>query len=296
MTELASIAVLGEVLWDLFDDHRRLGGAALNFAAHARALGHPVSLISGLGDDALGHEAGRQLAKLDLDTALLQTGSRLPTGTARITHGPDGTPAFAIVRPAAYDAIELSPAALESLSVRAPDWLYFGTLFASTAPGRRVLEQLLERLGDTRRFYDLNLRPGADSPELVAALIRLADVVKLNHEELLRVAEFTGLPDGVEAFCRAAAERYGLDAIGVSLGECGCAMLAGDTYVEAPAIPIVVADTVGAGDAFAATFLHGLCHGLSVNETAALANRVASRVAARHDNLPVQPPTRNVAT
>src|SRR5204863_4013674 len=111
---------------------------------------------------------------------------------------------------------------------------------------------------ETVKFYDLNLRPGCDSPALVNQLLEWTDVVKLNEEELHRVHEFSGLSSAPETFCREAAIRYRLKAIAVTLGERGCAILADGRYCEAAAHPVAVADPVGAGDAFAAAFMHGL--------------------------------------
>jgi len=286
VNELASVAVLGEVLWDVLAQGRRLGGAPLNFAAHLRRLGHPVALISAVGDDELGREAAQLVAALDLDTRLLQTTSRFATGTAAVRVGPDGSAEFAIPRPAAYDAVELGASALEALAGSGVGWCYYGTLFAASVQGRQVLDRMLDALGGALRFYDLNLRPGAESPALVEALLAHADVIKLSEDELARVSEFARLPSDTESFCHAASERYGLHAVSVTMGERGCAILTRGEFVAAPAYPVLVADTVGAGDAFAAAFLHGLCRQWSVREIADFANRIAATVAARHGSLP----------
>ena len=292
---LASILCLGEVLWDLFDDGRRLGGAPLNFGAHAHRLGHPVMLLSALGADELGDEAAKEISALGLNTSLLRTTARYATGTARVRLGPGGAPEFTVTRPAAYDAVEFSAADLAYLQQSAPEqsapaWLYYGTLFASTVGGKQALEKLLAALPGTRAFYDLNLRPGSDSPTLVRQLLERADVVKLNESELQRVHSFAGLPSDVESFCRAAVERWGWSAVGVTLGDRGCAVLAGGQYVEAATYPVEVIDTVGAGDAFAAAFLHGLSQNWPAAEIAAFANRIGAWVAGCPGAIPESPP------
>jgi fructokinase len=283
---LPHAVVLGEVLWDLFEHSRRLGGAPLNFGVHARRLGHPVTLISALGADELGEQAAKKIAALDLDTRFLQKTSRFPTGTAQVQIGHGGVTQFMIPRPAAYDAVDLSAHDLEVLEQHARGWFYYGTLFASTDPGKSVLHQILGALRGATKFYDLNLRPGFDSPELVSELLQSADVVKLNEEELQRVHEFSGFPLNVEAFCREESARYGWRAVGVTLGDRGCAMLAGGHYVEAAVHPIHVVDTVGAGDAFAAAFMHGLSLNWPAAEIASFANRVGALVASRHGAIP----------
>jgi len=193
---------------------------------------------------------------------------------------------FTIPRPAAYDAVDLSARDLDLLQQDAHGWFYYGTLFPSTDPGKNVFHRILRALRGTTKFYDLNLRPGFDSPELVSELLRSADVVKLNDEELLRVHEFSGLPLNVEAFCREGSARYGWKAVGVTLGDRGCAVLAGGHYVEAAVHRVHVVDTVGAGDAFAAAFMHGLSLNWPAAEIASFANRVGALVASRHGAIP----------
>jgi fructokinase len=278
--------VLGEVLWDLFEHSRRLGGAPLNFGVHARRLGHPVTLISALGTDEPGEQAAEMIDGLDLDTRFLQKTSRFPTGTAQVQIEHSGVTQFTIQRPAAYDAVDPSAHDLELLEQDSPEWFYYGTLFASTDQGKNVLHRILGVVNGATKFYDLNLRPGFDSPELVSELLQSADVVKLNEEELERVHKFSGLPLNIEAFCREGSARFGWQAVGVTLGDRGCAALAGGHYVEAAVHPIEIVDTVGAGDAFAAAFMHGLSLNWPAAEIASFANRVGALVASRHGAIP----------
>jgi fructokinase len=286
LTELPGIIAIGEIIWDLFGDTRRLGGAPLNFAAHVHQLGHPVSLVSSVGDDMLGREAREQIEALGLATNLIETSTRFPTGTAKIAFGPDGEPTFSITRPAAYDVLELSRHAIASLTSLNASWLYFGSLLTATPDGRRGLERLLNRFRNAGRFLDLNLRPGTDAPDLVTTLLGHADVTKLNEAELERVCEITGLPRDIEEFCRAGSELFKWRAVCVTLGARGCAVLMGDRFVEAPGIAVTVADTVGAGDAFAAAFVHGISQHWAPERIAAFANSRGAGVAASPGSLP----------
>jgi fructokinase len=262
-----------------------LGGAPLNFAAHVARLGHVPILLSAVGDDSLGRSARQRISNLGLDTAFIETTSRFPTGTARV-EGSAEHPLFTIARPAAYDALHLSPEAVVRLKHFTPNWLYYGTLFPSLGSGKATLCSLIEALSGVTRLYDINLRPGYDSAALVRELIALADVVKLNESEILAVGEFTGLPTAHEAFCRAGREQYGWQAVCVTRGADGCAMLVGDDYIEADRHTVEVADTVGAGDAFAAAFVHGLSQGWAPRDIAAFANRVGALVASRPGAIP----------
>lgn len=281
-----SVVALGEVLWDIFEHSRQLGGAALNFAAHAKRLGHDTSLISAVGADSLGEEAAGAIAALGLDTSFLQRTARFPTGTAQVQLGPGDRTRFVIERPAAYDAFCISDEDIGQLSRRSPAFFYYGTLFPSTPEGEAILRTLLDALPAAIRLYDLNLRPGFDSKPLVTQLLARANVVKLNEEELQSVHQFTGLPVSFEEFCREGARQFGWNAVGITLGSRGCAMLACGEYVEAGGHAIDVADTVGAGDAFTAAFMHGLISQWPVAKIAAFANRVGALVASRRGAIP----------
>lgn len=281
-----SVAAIGEVLWDIFPDSIRLGGAPLNFGVHARRLGHPVFIVSSVGADERGKQAAKDISALDLDTTFLQTSFDHLTGAATVALSADGKTSFLIHRPAAYDAIQFAVDDIARLKHKKPGWLYFGTLFPSRPEGRSVLDRVLCSLTETVKFYDLNLRPFSDSPEVVKYFLERADVVKLNEDELSRVYGFCDLPSSIEGFCREGAARYGWRAVGVTLGARGCALLADDTFVEEAGRPVHVADTVGAGDAFAAAFMHGLNMNWPLRDVAAFSNRIGAIVASRPGAIP----------
>src|SRR5271165_5446161 len=143
------------MLWDLFSDSTRLGGAPLNFAAHASRLGGEALLISAVGADNLGTQARHAAEELGLDTSFLQTTDRWPTGTAQVCLDSRGQPTFTINRPAAYDAVQITDAQIRTVAHWNPGWLYFGTLFPSTAEGKRTLFRLLQSLPQAVPFYDV---------------------------------------------------------------------------------------------------------------------------------------------
>jgi fructokinase len=283
------VVVLGEVLWDLFPDSARLGGAALNFAAHLQRLGHVPRLVSAVGADLPGEDARAAIIALGLDTRLLQSTERYKTGSASVRTGPGDQTWFTIERPAAYDAVELSADSVQQLVDWNPTWFYYGTLFPSGVQSRSVLHRLLNALPNAARFYDVNLRPGFESPLLVRELLQIADVVKLNERELAVVSELLNLPADAEGFCRVGAERHAWRAACVTLGARGCAMFVGGDYAEAPGVRVDVADTVGAGDAFAAAFVHGLASDWPAARIASVANHLGALVAASAGAIPDWP-------
>lgn len=289
-SDAARVLVVGEVLWDRFPNSTRLGGAPLNFSVHLNRLKHSPRLVSAIGTDATGVEARRAIHVLDLDASLVQSTSRYRTGSATVHIGSEGQTSFTIERPAAYDGIKLSDGITQQLIEWNPSWLYYGTLFPSYPSSRELLFRLFRTLPHAARFYDLNMRPGFDCPDLIETLLGSAAVVKLNEEELRVVHAFTGLPAEPEAFCRAGVDRYHWRAVCVTLGVRGCAMLVTGDYVEADGFPVDVADTVGAGDAFAAAFLHGLISNWPAAKIAEFSNRIGAFVASIHGAIPDHTP------
>jgi fructokinase len=282
----ARIAVVGEIIWDIFQDSTCLGGAPLNFSVNCRRLGHSPLLLSAVGTDELGQRAVREIAALGLEVGQLQRSTQWKTGTASVKVDAQGLPTFHIDRPAAYDDLSLSDQHIGRLRQFDPSWLYFGTLFPSLHGPRVVLDQLMQALPRANRFYDVNLRSGFDSPDLIATLIAQADVVKLNETEAEVISRLFGLPSDLESFCRNGSERFGWKAVCITLGEQGCAILRGHEFCRAEGLPVRVADTVGAGDAFAAALLHGLVQQWPVVDIAQFANRVGALVASRTGAIP----------
>lgn len=278
---------IGEVLWDVFGDTYHLGGAPFNFAAHLHRLGNSVSFVSGIGNDSLGRRVGQEMKRLGLSTGFLTKVSDQATGRVTVTLEAGGQPRFQIHRPAAYDFLQLTTQQLEEISSQAPEWIYFGTLLQTNASARQVTESLLACLPRARRFYDVNLRAGSYATELVRDLLARATVIKLNDQEVVEVANMIGWSDqSLEDFCRQTAERFHCEAICVTCGAQGCAALIGNDFLQAPGYAVKVADTVGAGDAFAAGFVHALASGWPPHQVVDFANRLGALVASRPGAIP----------
>ncbi len=287
---MARIVSIGEFLWDVFPDGEKLGGAPFNFAYHAARLGHEVTLVSAVGDDDRGRKALARAQELGLATDFVQVIAGVETGAVTVRVDAGGQPDFTIHRPAAYDRVRLDDSTLARLAARRPEWLYYGTLYQAEETGRAAVEKLREALPDATRFYDINLRRNSYTRELVAALLPGAGVVKLNDEEAAAIDAMFGRPhDEPEQFTAFWCAKFGWRAMAVTLGARGCAVRIGADYAEPAGYPVQVADTVGAGDGFAAGFLHGLSQGWDARRTGELANRVGSLIAARPGGVPAWP-------
>jgi len=276
------IVSVGEVLWDVLPSTEHLGGAPFNFAWHAHNLGHQVCFISAVGDDPHGNQALKQMAGVGLSTRFIRRVPDHPTGTVTVAMNPLGLPHYTIHRPAAYDFPALDPSDLGTLLHPAPDWIYFGTLQQMSAPAHDLTLRLLAAALTAKRFYDINLRTNSFTPELIRTLAYHADVLKLNEEEVPALQQIGAIQgNSREQFCRDCLSAFQLDAICITLGPNGCALLLDNKYVEAPGFPVQVADTIGAGDAFSAALLHGINAGWAAPKIAGFANRVGAIVASR---------------
>ena len=281
------IVSFGEVLWDILPSTDHLGGAPFNFAWHAHNLGHEVCFISAVGNDQRGNQALEQMADLGLSTRFVRQVSDYPTGTVTVALDSLELPQYVIHRPAAYDFPALDLADFEALLNPAPDWIYFGTLQETSPPAHNLLLKLLAAAPTARYFYDVNLRAGSFTPELVQALARHAHVLKLNEQEIPVLREISGLHGGsLEQFCRHCLRTFELSAVCITLGPKGCALLMDNEYLEAPGFSVKVADTIGAGDASSAALIHGISAGWTAARTAEFANRIGGLIASRPGGTP----------
>jgi len=283
------IVSIGEVLWDVIGPSEYLGGAPLNFAAHARKLGHEVYLVSGVGDDERGRRAFEAIQRLSIAPDLLQVVRGRSTGTAEVELDPGGKPMFRIVRPAAYDFVRLTPELRQRIAELRPDWIYFGTLFHTSERAVASTLALLDAVASANKIYDVNLRDGNWTLAAVEKLASRADVIKLSDSE----AEFldasldtNGEEATIQRFCERWCDQYHCKTVCVTMGERGCAIFHDRVFTEAPACRIDVVDTVGAGDAFAAALVHGMSQAWTMPRCAAFANAVAGLVASRPGAIP----------
>jgi len=277
-----TIVSFGEMLWDIFPEGTWLAGAPFNLAYRLNSLGERGIIASRLGRDELGRRALENALRLGLETAFLQWDDHYPTGTVRVSFDRRGNPDYYIVPGTAYDNIEADDSLVELVS--AADCFCFGTLVQRSAKSRRTLELLLEAAGGgCVRFLDLNLRKDCYTGETVTSSLERADILKLNEDEAGTVSrmifkEEQPLPD----FCAKIVERYSLHCCVVTLGERGalaCGKDGGKFYLSG--YQVITADTVGAGDAFSAGFVHFFLQGRSLGEACRFGNIMGALAASR---------------
>jgi len=274
---LAPLVVgIGEVLWDVFPDGKKLGGAPLNFSHHCGQLGARAFPVSAVGADAEGEEIRQIFASKNLVGDHVQTDPAHPTGRVNVTLK-DGKPSYEILREVAWDFIRFD-SKLRDLASRA-DAVCFGSLAQRSPVSRASIHEFLDAMRpDALRIFDVNLRQDFYSKEIIKASLQRANILKLSDEELPVLAEMFGLAGEVHAQLQGLREMFGLRLVAYTRGGEGSLLIAADDISDHSGFPTTVVDTVGAGDSFTATLCMGFLQKLSLAEVNRRANQVAAFV------------------
>jgi len=271
------IISIGEILWDVYGNVEHIGGAPFNFSVHANRLGHKVYFISAIGDDKRGDSALRCTSDYGLSTKFISRVNDYPTGFVDLTIGMDGTPSYDIHHPAAYDFPSLTAEQINDIISFQPDWFYFGTVQQMSVVARELTCNLIELLPKTECFYDMNLRDGYYTIDIVKELLMTSSILKLNIEEIQICCDlFDKKPMKLKDFCKWVVEEFELKGACITVGPDGCATYFDGEYFESPSYQVEVVDSVGAGDAFSAGFLHGLSKNWKMNKACDFANRLGA--------------------
>ena len=253
---------MGEALWDVLPEGRKIGGAPANFAFHAGQAGMDARVVSAVGRDALGDETLLTLQQKGLNTDAVARVD-FPTGVVQVTLSEGGIPQYDICEGVAWDNIPFTPA-LDELA-RNAQAVCWGSLAQRSEVSRNCIYRFLDAMPSEQgrlKVFDINLRQHFYSIDVIEASCQRANVLKINEEELVIVSELLrlGTPQ-VEQQCRHLMARFSLDMLVLTCGSNG-------SYIFTPVetsfrvTPLVqVADTVGAGDSFTATLVADLLKG-----------------------------------
>ena len=289
---------VGEVLWDLLVTGPQLGGAPANFAYHAHALGARAQVITRVGKDDYGREIIRRFRKMGLPETTVQIDDTVPTGTAKVALSGDGLAHFTIQENVAWDHIAVTPEALVAASEAHA--ICFGSLAQRSEPSRNTIQQLVaETTADGLRVFDINLRQQFYSRGLIEESLQLANVLKLNDDELPTLAEMfglTGLPEHqIKHQIEWLAHTFSLRLVALTRGANGSLLYQKDNdnnevrWSDCPSRPVKVVDTVGAGDSFTAAMVLGLLRKMDLDEINTIANEVARYVCSQPGATPALP-------
>lgn len=283
MAAKREILCIGEILWDALPLGLFLGGAPFNVACHLHALAEEVTVVSRVGDDVLGREARRRLRARGMVDDLVQVDSSLQTGFVEVSLDESGEPDYVIVEPVAWDRIRRTDELVGRASKAAA--LVFGTLAQRETVSRETI-QTVSRACAGLKVLDVNLRAPFIRHEVVAASLRIADIVKLNADELVRMQRWFDLPEGARASVEALADAFACSVVCVTRGARGAVLWREGAWFEHAGHAVEVKDMVGAGDAFLAALLAGLLRGEKGDEVLDLANRLGAFVATQFGGTP----------
>lgn len=277
---------IGELLFDVFPDEKKLGGAPVNFAYHVAREGIDSIAVSAVGNDADGDDIMRILKEKNVccDVARVD----FPTGIVKVTLDGKGVPSFEICEDVAWDKIPLSDGLIDAASnCRA---FCFGTLAQRDAVSRATINRLLEvvpRDSGTLVVYDINLRQQFYSKEIIEDSLSKCNVLKINNDEFGIVAPMLGLPvNDFETGSRRLMQEYGLKMVVLTCGEDGSWIYTADesSFMETPKVDVV--DTVGAGDSFTAALCASLLKGQSIRAAHQRAVEVSAFVCTKTGAMP----------
>ena len=283
------IVGMGEVLWDMLPEGKKIGGAPANFAYHVSQYGFDGCVVSAVGDDKLGNEILESFNNRRLNYLIQRV--PYPTGTVQIELDEAGIPCYEIKENVAWDNIPFT-VDLEKLAKKTRA-VCFGSLAQRNTVSRETINRFLDVMSDAAgqyRVFDVNLRQGFYDKEILCNSMKRCNILKINDEELIAVSRMFEYPGiDLEDKCRALLSEYGLEILILTCGVNGSYVFTREnvSFVNPPKIE--VADTVGAGDSFTATFISAILKGKSIREAHELAVEVSAYVCTQNGAMPELP-------
>lgn len=280
---------MGEALWDILPDGRKIGGAPANFAYHASQFGLNSCVASAVGNDELGNETIKNLTSKGLNLMVPQI--PYPTGTVQVTLDANGVPAYDIKEGVAWDNIPFIPE-LEALA-KDTQAVCFGSLAQRSIVSRETIHKFLNAMTNDDKhlkIFDINLRQSFYSKETICESMKRCNILKINDEELVIVSRLFGYPGiDLKDKCWLLIGKYKLNMLILTCGVNGSYVFTpgGMSFVDTPKVE--VADTVGAGDSFTGSFCAAILKGKSVHEAHELAVKVSAFVCTQKGAMPTLP-------
>ena len=279
---------MGEALWDVLPEGKKIGGAPANFAYHVSQFGLNSRVVSAVGDDKLGMEILDNFREKKLN-AMVEI-VPYPTGTVQVELDAEGVPCYDIKEGVAWDNIPYTPA-LEDLAKHTKA-VCFGSLAQRSVVSRDTINRFIDAMPaeDTLKIFDINLRQGFYTKEILCNSFSKCNILKINDEELVTVSRMLGYPGiDLQDKCWILLAKYNLKMLILTCGVNGSYVFTPGnvSFVETPRVE--VADTVGAGDSFTAAFVSSILSGLSIGEAHKLAVEISAYVCTQNGAMPVLP-------
>ena len=281
---------MGEVLWDMLPEGKKIGGAPANFAYHVSQFGLPSCVVSAVGEDALGKEILDNFTSKGLNCHIATV--PYATGTVQVSIDQAGVPQYEIKENVAWDNIPYTPA-LEALARRTKA-VCFGSLAQRSVVSRNTIGSFLDAMpenDETLVVFDVNLRQGFYNKEILCNSMKRCNILKINDEELIQVSRMFGYPGiDLQDKCWILLGKYNLKMLILTCGINGSYVFTPGNISFLPTPKVEVADTVGAGDSSTAALIRPTLKGKSAAERHALAVQTSAYVCTQKGAMPVLPP------
>lgn len=280
---------MGEALWDVLPEGKKIGGAPANFAYHVSQFGLPSCVVSAVGEDALGKGIVENFTSKGLNQLIAEV--PYPTGTVQVEIDPAGIPQYEIKENVAWDNIPYTPQ-LEALASMTKA-VCFGSLAQRNIVSRETIDRFLDampRTDESLVVFDVNLRQGFYTKEILCNSMKRCNILKINDEELVTVSRMFGYPGiDLQDKCWILLGKYNLKMLILTCGINGSYVFTPGNVSFQPTPKVEVADTVGAGDSFTAAFIASILRGKSVEEAHSLAVRTSAFVCTKKGAMPMLP-------
>ena len=281
---------MGEALWDVLPEGKKIGGAPANFAYHVSQFGLPSCVVSAIGDDALGKEIIENFTSKGLDQLIAEV--PYPTGTVQVEIDQTGIPLYDIKENVAWDNIPYTEH-LDALAKRTKA-VCFGSLAQRNVVSRNTINHFLDTMpkdDDSLIVFDVNLRQGFYNKAILCKSMQNCNILKINDEELITVSRMFGYPGiDLQDKCWILLGKYNLKMLILTCGINGSYVFTPGNVSFQPTPKVEVADTVGAGDSFTAAFIASILKGKSVTEAHSIAVKTSAFVCTQKGAMPILPP------
>lgn len=276
------VVCFGEVLWDILPDSKLPGGAPMNVGYHLHQHNVNTGIITSIGDDEDGRELKRWFRERGINTEYFQVTSNHSTGKVYAFPDKNGNMQYEIVKPVAWDFIAVNQE--NEVLVNQAEYFVYGSLASRSSQSRQTLLKLLEY--PVIKIMDVNLRPPHYDRELLMVLMLKADILKLNEDELSLISIWMNMGNDVKNNIKKIGEQLNIGTIIITRGANGALVFTAGRFYEHPGYKVVVADTIGSGDAFLAGFIVKIIEGFGVDQSLDYAARLGAFVASRKGGCP----------
>ncbi len=271
-----TVATIGEILFDVYEEHKKPGGSSLNVSLHLFKQGVQTNFVSAVGKDEEGKELLNHLQEQGFSSRYIQL-SALPTGKVIVKLDAEKQATYTINEHVAWDDINLTAELMEM--VQKADAFVYCSLTCRNAKSRNTIYELLEQAN--LKIFDINLRAPFYEPEVLKHLLAKADILKINEDEMNYLCPELSLPNADEDALKELSKMFHLKLICLTLGAKGAKVLYQDEIYTHPGYRVEVDDTVGAGDSFLATFIRFFLQGAELKEVLDQACKVGAFVASK---------------